>query len=112
VAVAVVDGLEAVEVDHQQRALQAVAAHAREVVLERALEGAPVEQARQRVVIGQVAQLGLLAPALGDARRVEVGLAVVGRGERLVAAAQHVLGIAPEQLAHCRVTRANSPSVL
>ena len=45
---------------------RAVAADVLEVRLERAREGAAVEQAGERVVVGQVAQLGLVAPALRD----------------------------------------------
>ena len=66
VAEAVVDRLEAVEVEHEQRALGAVAPAARDVLGQRAIDAAAVEQPGERVVIGQVAQLVLEAAALGD----------------------------------------------
>ena len=66
VAEAVVDLLEAVEIEHEQRALGAVAAAARDVLGQRAVDAAAVEQARERVVVGEVAQLVLEAAALGD----------------------------------------------
>ena len=62
----VVDGLEVVEVEHEQRAAGAVAAHERDVAVELALEGAAVEQAGEVVVVGEVAQLGLMAAVVGD----------------------------------------------
>ena len=66
VAEAVVDRLEAVEVEHEQRALGAVAAAAGDVLGQGAVDAAAVEQAGERVVVGQVAQLVLQAAALGD----------------------------------------------
>ena len=66
VAEAVVDVFEVVEVDEQQRAARVVAAHVRELVLERALEAAAVEQPGERVVVGHVAQLLLVAAPAAD----------------------------------------------
>ena len=67
----VVDVLEVVEVEHEHAAGRAVAADVLEVGLERAREGAAVEQAGERIVVGQVAQLGLVAPALRDVLRLQ-----------------------------------------
>ena len=58
VAERVVDGLEAVEVEHERGALGAVAAHVREVPRELLLEAAAVREPGERVVVGEVAQLG------------------------------------------------------
>ena len=58
VAEGVVDGLEAVEVEHERGALGAVAAHVREVPRELLLEAAAVREPGERVVVGEVAQLG------------------------------------------------------
>ena len=55
-----------VEVEHDRRALRPVALDVGDVALELALERAAVEQAGERVVVGHVAQLGLVAAALGD----------------------------------------------
>ena len=80
VAVGVVDVLEVVEVDDQQRRGLVVA---RDVVpdpLELLLEPAPVEEPRQRVVVGQVLQLALVALLVGDV--LEVADAVERRGHR------------------------------
>jgi len=51
---AVVDRLEAVEVEHEQGALGAVAAAAGDVLGQRAVDAAAVEQSGERVVVGQV----------------------------------------------------------
>ena len=58
VAVAVVDLLEVVDVDHQRRERLAAAAGAGELVARALLERAPVEQAGERIGGGGVAQLG------------------------------------------------------
>ena len=67
VAERVVDRLEAVDVDDHHRALAAVAGAEGDVLVELGAEAAPVEQPGQRVVVGEVAELGLgllgLAPA-------------------------------------------------
>jgi hypothetical protein len=65
-AVVVVDCAKAVDVDHDQRTDDAVAAPCRHVALELLLEAPPVEQAGERVPVDQVAQLLLDAPALRD----------------------------------------------
>jgi len=65
VAERVVDRLEVVEVEHDRRAARPVALDVGDVALELALERAPVEQSGERVVVGQVAQLRLVAAALG-----------------------------------------------
>ena len=59
VAEAVVDRLEAVDVDDHHRALAAVAGAEGDVLVELGAEAAAVEEAGQRVVVGEVAQLGL-----------------------------------------------------
>ena len=71
VAERVVDVLEVVEVEHERGAGRPVAADVLEVRLQRAREGAAVEQAGQRVVVGQVAQLGLVAAPLRDVLDLE-----------------------------------------
>ena len=55
----VVDRLEAVDVDDHHRALAAVAGAEGDVLVELGAEAAAVEQAGQRVVVGEIAQLGL-----------------------------------------------------
>ena len=59
VAEPVVDRLEAVDVDDHHRALAAVAGAEGDVLVELGAEAAAVEQAGERVVVGEVAQLGL-----------------------------------------------------
>jgi len=59
VAERVVDALEAVDVDDHHRPLAAVAGGEGDVLVELAAEAAPVEQPGERVVVGEVAQLGL-----------------------------------------------------
>jgi hypothetical protein len=59
VAEAVVDLLEPVDVDDHHRALAAVAGGERDVAVQSAAEAAPVQQAGEGVVVGQVAQLSL-----------------------------------------------------
>ena len=76
VAERVVDRLEVVDVEHEQRAAGAVARHLGEVAADLELEAAPVEQTRQRVVVGHVLQLLLEALALGDV--LDLGEQVVG----------------------------------
>ena len=66
VPVGVVDLLEGVEVEHEQRGLLAVAPAARDLHRELALEQAAVVQAGERVVLGEVAQALLHHLALGD----------------------------------------------
>ena len=59
VAERVVDRLEAVDVDDHHRAAAAVASAEGDVLVEFGAKAAPVEQPGQRVVVGQVAKLGL-----------------------------------------------------
>ena len=59
VAEPVVDPLQPVDVDHHHRAAAAVAGGEGDVLVELGAEAAPVEQPGQRVVVGEVAQLGL-----------------------------------------------------
>ena len=66
VAAGVVDVLEAVEVEQEDRALAAVARGVGDVLGELLVEAAAVEELGQRVVVGQVLQLVLEALALGD----------------------------------------------
>ena len=65
VAVLVVDRLEAVEIDEQQRRLALVALQIGERALELALEAAPVEDVEQRIDVGARFEFGdrALAPA-------------------------------------------------
>ena len=83
VAVEVVDGLEAVEVDHRERGALAVARAALDLALELLLEAAAVGEARERVVLGLVAQLLLQLAALGEvldlADEVQRPAVLVGR---------------------------------
>ena len=76
VAERVVDRLEAVDVDDHHRALAAVAGGEGDVLVELGAEAAAVEQAGERVVIGEVAQLGL--GLLGLGKRLSDDLAVLG----------------------------------
>ena len=62
----VVDLLEVVEVDHHQPRDLAVALRAGDLQLEVVLEQPAVAKTRQRVVVGEVAQVLLQALALGD----------------------------------------------
>jgi hypothetical protein len=64
VAEGVVYLLEVVEVQQQQRAIRPVAAPVGDVPVELLLEAAPVEQPRERIVVGRVAQPCLGCPAL------------------------------------------------
>ena len=66
VAVLVVDRLEAVEIDEQQRRLAFVALQIGERALELALEAAPVEDVEQRIDVGARLQFGDLALRAGD----------------------------------------------
>ena len=89
VAEAVVDLLEVVEVEQQDRAALAVATAALEVPLELGVEPAPVGQAGQHVVVDEVGEAVLVATALGhvdDVDQHDVGL--VGSGATQQAAAQ------------------------
>ncbi len=72
----VVDRLEAVDVDDHHRALAAVAGAEGDVLVELGAEATAVEQAGERVVIGEVAQLGL--GLLGLRKRPGDDLAVLG----------------------------------
>ena len=76
VAERVVDRLEAVDVDDHHRALAAVAGGEGDVLVELGAEAAAVEQAGERVVVGEVAQLGL--GLLGLRERLVDDLAVLG----------------------------------
>ena len=90
VAERVVDALEVVEVDHEQRQLTARAERV-EVGVDPRLEAAAVAQARERVVGGEVAQAVELARRLDRAHRL-----VRERAQRLqlsVAGQQAVLGV-------------------
>ena len=66
VAARVVDVLEAVEVEQEQRAAAAVAGGVADELGQLLVEAAAVEQVGQRVVVGQVLELGLEALALRD----------------------------------------------
>ena len=76
VAERVVDQLEAVDVDDHHRALAAVAGAEGDELVEFGAEAAPVEEAGQGVVVGEVAQLGL--GPLGAFQRRQHDLAVLG----------------------------------
>ena len=76
VAVGVVDRLEAVDVDDHHRPLAAVAGGEGDVLVQFGAEAAAVEQAGQRVVVGEVAQLGLSPLGLGQ--RLRDDLAILG----------------------------------
>ena len=76
VAERVVDRLEAVDVDDHHRALAAVAGAEGDVLVELGAEAAPVEQPGERVVVGEVAQLGLGLLGLLQAPRDD--LAILG----------------------------------
>ena len=77
VAEAVVDGLEVVEVDVQQRDRMAAAPGAREAEREVLVEQRAVRQLRERVVVGEERDLLLRAAPLGDV--AEGGHDAVGR---------------------------------
>ena len=66
VAAGVVEVLEVVEVENQQGARRTVTRDACQVACEFALEATPIEQARQRVVIGHVGQQPFVPAAFGD----------------------------------------------
>ncbi len=70
VAEGVVDGLEVVEVEHEQRAAVAIAIDVRHVAFEFCLEAAAIQQARERVMVGHVAQLALHRAPLCDVHKV------------------------------------------
>ena len=82
VAERVVELLEVVEVDQQQRQLGLRLARSLRGVLQAREQPAPVRQPRQRVVIGVVLTLG------GELAQLELELAAVGR----VAHVEHVAG--------------------
>ena len=67
-AEAVVQLLEAVEVAEHEAERAVVSHRARDLAVEPLDEGAPVEQARQRVVVGEEAQLASGAPTRHDRR--------------------------------------------
>ena len=75
-AESVVDHLEAVDVDDHHRALAAVAGAEGNVLVELGAEATAVEQAGERVMIGDEAQLGL--GLLGLRQRFVDDLAVIG----------------------------------
>ena len=70
VAEAVVDFLEAVEVEHHQRQRPPVAVRALRFPLEVVHEGPPVVEAGQRVAVGQVERLGVAQGVGGGQRRL------------------------------------------
>ena len=70
----VVDGLEVIEVEHEQRSAVAIAVDMGDVALELCLEAAAVEQACERVVVRHVAQLALHHAPLGDVHKVRQDL--------------------------------------
>ena len=74
VAEQVVDLLQPVDVDHHHRAATAVTGGEVHVGVEPGTEGAPVEQRGERVVVGEIAELGL--GLVGRVERVENHLAV------------------------------------
>ena len=73
VAARVVDELEAVEVEDQQRAAGLVALGGGKLALELGGEAAAVVDAGQRVVVGEVLKLGLEALALGHVLGLDDG---------------------------------------
>ena len=80
----VVDLLEVVEVEQQQGAARAGAGAQVEVLGEGRVEPAPVGQPGEHVVVGEVRQALLVAPALGqvdDVDQDDVVLAVLGRDD-------------------------------
>ena len=82
VAERVVDVLEVVEVEDEQRPARSVARDVRDVGVELLLEAAAVEQARQRIVVGEPAQLVLEAAALGDVLDLVEQVQRLGRRRR------------------------------
>src|SRR4029453_8747931 len=78
--------LEVVQVEQQERAAKPVASAMGDVALELLLEAAPVEQARERVVVGHVAK-----PLLD---RLALGIPVAGLSD-VDAGGDHVVDPAP-----------------
>ena len=80
VAERVVDVLEAVDVEHERSSPHPIAPSVLEVRVEPPIERAPVQQAGERIVVGHVLELFLVAPAVRDvdALRQEVARLAVG----------------------------------
>ena len=113
VAEGVVDLLEVVEVEQQQRAARAVAPAPLEVALELGVEAAPVGQAGEHVVVDEVGEPVLVAAPLGDVDDVDqddVGLVGSWRVQQ-PAAQGHVDVLAPG-VAQDAVGRARAGDVL
>ena len=111
VAEGVVDLLEVVEVEQQQRAALAVALAELDVPLQRLVERAPVGETRQGVVVGQVREGGLVAAPLRHVEDVDQHQVVV----RLVvgqqpAAEQHVDDVCPRGRRTSRSASTASPA--
>jgi hypothetical protein len=70
----VVDDLEVVQVDRQQRPAAAVALHERQLMGELAAKAAPVVQARQRIVVGEILKLPLDLLASDDVLQLTNGV--------------------------------------
>ena len=106
VAEVVVHRLEAVEVEHEQRAAHPVAAPVGHVALELLLEAAPVVEACERVVVGDVPQVLLRRRALGGllARLGHVDAGPDHVGDRAVRAGQR--GVRPLDQPQLAVARA------
>ena len=104
VAARVVDVLEAVEVEQEDRALAAVARGVGDVLGELLVEAAAVEELRQRVVVGQVLQLVLEALALrdvaDDAGHDDAVVGVQHREHHVDRELRAVLALAPQLEAH------------
>ena len=95
VAVAVVDVGEVVDVERQQRGGVAVALRVADDPLELLAEAPAVVQARERVVVGEPAQLALEALAIGDVDDLqdEVG-GLAGTGQRAADLRVHDVALA------------------
>ncbi len=88
----VVDRLEAIQVDEQDRHFLAIALRPRQHLRDAVVEQRPIRQLRQRIVVGQVLDaLARLRPLDGDRRRVGRHLhhAPVVRGRRARLAVVH-----------------------
>ena len=109
----VVDLLEAVEVDAEQRQLAAVRGGHRDLAVELAVEAAAIGQAGQRIVLGEVAQIGFGLLARADVADGDRLPRLVGEGHR----ACHELdrdraadGLAQDGLDHfARMTKQSRP---
>lgn len=111
----VVEVLEAVEVEDDQRALGPVAADLREMAPDLELERAAVEQPRDRVVVGEVLELAALADVLDlqqQVRGAPVGVADQARalgGPDPLAGGVAVADLALQTLVLARRERGQAP---